>query len=139
MAADTGKILGELGAIRITYELNKKGWDVYRKVNDQGFDLIAYRGQNKKLIEVKSRDLLSSYGKNAQYAEVRQSTAQHKTSDYLAIYLHGPNLCFMIPSSMPQLSSDGSSPSLSIGKMQDDGVFDVKDEYKFYADNFELR
>jgi hypothetical protein len=135
---DTGKVLGELGLMHVTYALSLGGWDVLRKINEKGFDLVAERGGKRKWIEVKSRDLVNSKGKNTRYATVGQSPRQQELADYLAVYLYGPGVCLMLPSNLPALADAQSRNSISTG-LWDGGNFTVKPEFAQYANNFDLR
>lgn len=138
MIVDTGKILGELGLMHVTYALSLGGWDVLRKINEKGFDLVAERNGKRKWIEVKSRDLLHSKGKNTQYATVGQSPRQRELSDYLAVYLHGPGVCLMLPSNLSVIADAKSRNSIRTGKWDGESFLPVK-EFTPYLNNFELR
>lgn len=48
------KILGELGATWVTYQLVLNGWEVYRKLNENGSDLMAKKDGVEFYIEVES-------------------------------------------------------------------------------------
>jgi len=138
MIVDSGKILGELGLMHVTYALTLAGWDVLRKINEKGFDLVAERKGTRKWIEVKSRDLVNSKGKNTMYATVGQSPRQRELSDYLAVYLYGPGCCLMLPSNLPIIADAKSRNSIRTGKW-DGSSFQPVDEFAPYLNNFELR
>ncbi len=135
--SEIGRILGELGTIRVTYELSSKGWDVFRQINEVGFDLLVRKGLRSYLVEVKSRDLIRSQGKNAKYVTVGRSKAQQKRSDFLAVYLYGPGTCFMIPSALPIVAQSKSRNSISLGKWENN-EFSPREEFLPYIEKFDI-
>ncbi len=108
------KVLGELGVIWVTYGLTCAGWDVFRKLNEKGFDLLARRNGKEKWIEVKSRDSLNSTGKNAKYVTVGGSTAQNQYAEYLAIYIHGHCTSVLLPTTLPEVDGLRSRNGLKV-------------------------
>lgn len=132
------KILGELGIIWVTYALTCAGWDVFRKMNDKGFDLLARKNGKEKWIEVKARDMQKSTGKNAKSVTTGCSNAQNQHAEYLALYVHGYGAAVLLPTTLPLVEDHKSRNGLTVGHIRND-EFVVKVDFQKYLNNFELK
>lgn len=132
------KILGELGATWVTYQLVLNGWEVYRKLNENGSDLMAKKDGVEFYIEVKSRDLQASTGKNRNSVTVGLSNSQREKADFLAVYVFGSNDCLILPTRHPVVRSSTSRNGLTVGNIRETG-FIIKEEFQEFLNNFSLQ
>lgn len=132
------KILGELGTIWATYELTRAGWDVFRKLNEKGYDLLARRNGKEKLIEVKTVSPADHTGKNKKYVFVGGSAHQNQNAEYYAAYVHKQNVVVFFPTTLPVVESHQTRNGIKIGEYVDD-KFIIRPEFAKYLNNCDLK
>jgi hypothetical protein len=80
---DLDNLRGELGEIIVSYELMKKGWDVYKNLGGQGFDLIVRRDLVQRRLEVKTTDTELRTGSSKNQLTVLLSESELQNADFL--------------------------------------------------------
>jgi len=95
-------IIGEIGELHCVFQLysrfSRRGWSVYRNIDEGGYDILLSKGGRKIRIEVKTRQrLVSSASNRTQSAYFPPSLIECKKADFLIAYWVEKNLFYIVP------------------------------------------